>query len=34
MGGEVFFIMKSIIHHESSKGMGQFENEKIIVEKN
>jgi len=25
-GREVVFIMKAIVHHEFSKGMGQFEN--------
>jgi len=31
MDGEVVFIMKSIFHHESSKGMGQFEDESLIA---
>jgi len=30
-GGEVVFIMKSIICHESSKGMGQFEDESLTA---
>jgi len=29
LGGEVVFIMKSIVHHEFSKGMGQFEDESL-----
>jgi len=29
VGGEVVFIMKTIVHHEFSKGMGQLENESL-----
>jgi len=31
MGGEVVFIMKFIFHHESSKNMGQFEDESLTA---
>jgi len=27
MGGGVIFIMESIVYHESSRGMGQFQDE-------
>jgi len=31
MDGEVVFRMKFIFHHESSKSMGQFEDESLSV---
>jgi len=31
MGGEVVSIMKLIFHHESSKCMGQFEDESLTI---
>jgi len=30
-GGEIVFIKEIIIHHESSKGMGQFEDESLTT---
>jgi len=29
VGGEVFCIMKTIVHHKFSKGMGQLEDESL-----
>jgi len=31
MGREIVFIMKSIVHYESSKEMGQFEDESLTT---
>jgi len=31
MGGEIVLIRKFIVHHESSKGMGEFEDESLTT---